>query len=278
MRDERFSDAFDACRPGSRDLDEPEMAALADALASDPVLRAEFEASCRLDVRLSEAFAAVPVPVGLADRLLANLRTSTLQTAAAEATAAAASILMDARTVVVRTPASPIDRLAQLPPVQRVSRRRIVLAAAAALLVTTGAWVALHVPSSQSSGELTSDAADWFAELGDAWQPPAQAPADLPLASAIVGRVRGWQPLARSIAKRGVVYSLAQGAKSRAVLFVLPGRRAGLPPTAPFDPQSATGGLSISAWQSQGLVYVLVVEGDPRAYRRLLNPGRQPLA
>jgi hypothetical protein len=36
--------------------------------------------------------------------------------------------------------------------------------------------------------------------------------------------------------------------------------------------------LTISAWQSQGLVYVLVVEGDERAYRRFLNPGRQPLA
>jgi hypothetical protein len=125
---------------------------------------------------------------------------------------------------------------------------------------------------------MTTEAALWFQRLADRWQPMLQAPADLPLPSGIVGNPRGWQPLAKTTVGRGVVYSLAQGAKTRAVLFVLSARRPGLPAAVPLTPQSATGGLNISAWQSQGLVYILVVEGDERAYRRLLLPGRQPLA
>ena len=125
---------------------------------------------------------------------------------------------------------------------------------------------------------MTSEAAQWFSQLADAWQPVDRAPADLPLPPAIVGKSLSWQVVAKAVARHGVVYRLSQGAGARAVLFVLSAKRAGLPQSAPVNPQSSTGGLSISAWQSQGLVYVLVVEGDQRAYRRFVSPSRQPLA
>ncbi len=47
---------------------------------------------------------------------------------------------------------------------------------------------------------------------------------------------------------------------------------------APLNPQSSTGGVMIGCWQSQGMVYVLVVEGDERTYQRLLDTSPQPLA
>jgi hypothetical protein len=154
----------------------------------------------------------------------------------------------------------------------------MLAALAASILAATGLWTAFRSPAAPASGEVTTEAAVWFERLADHWLPIAEAPANLPLPSAIVGNPRGWQALSKTVARRGVVYSLAEGAKSRAVLFVLSAKRPGLPGAAPLTPQSATGGLTISAWQSQGLVYVLVVEGDERAYRRFLNPGRQPLA
>ena len=154
----------------------------------------------------------------------------------------------------------------------------MLAALAASILAATGLWTAFRSPAAPASGEVTTEAAVWFERLADHWLPIAEAPANLPLPAAIVGNPRGWQALSKTVARRGVVYSLAQGAKSRAVLFVLSAKRPGLPGAAPLTPQSATGGLTISAWQSQGLVYVLVVEGDERAYRRFVNPGRQPLA
>jgi hypothetical protein len=266
MHDQRFHDEIDACRPGSRDLDEPEMAQLAEALAHDPHLRSRYDAVQRLDARLVEAFAAVPVPAGLAARLIAGLQPS----AGLQPTSVAPES--------VAQPPAQVIALAPAAVRHPLPRRRLLAALAASILLATGLWTVFHSPATPAAGELTTEAAQWFERLTDDWQPIAQAPANLPLPAAIVGHPRGWQALAKTPAGRGVVYSLAQGAKSRAVLFVLSARRPGLPGAPPLAPQSATGGLTISAWQSQGLVYVLVVEGDERAYRRFLNPGRQPLA
>ncbi len=47
------------------------------------------------------------------------------------------------------------------------------------------------------------------------------------------------------------------------------GRRRDFKPLTP--PQSSTGGVMIGCWQSQGMVYVLVVEGDERSYQSLLD-------
>ncbi|HEY1785223.1 MAG TPA: hypothetical protein VGG30_06720 [Pirellulales bacterium] len=269
MLDERFHDEIDACRPGSRDLDEPEMSQLAEALAHDPQLRSRYDALQRLDARLVEAFAAVPVPAGLAARLIAGVQNNAgLLEAPAPSTAP----------LVVAAPAPQTIPLSASPARRAIPRRRVLAALAASLLVATGLWAAFRGPSAPAAGEVTTEAAEWFAGLADQWQPIAEAPAKLPLPAAIVGNPRGWQTVSKAVARRGVVYSLAQGPKARAVLFVLSARRPGLPAAPPLAPQSTTGGLTISAWQSQGLVYVLVVEGDERAYRRFLQPGRQPLA
>jgi hypothetical protein len=250
-----FRDEIEACRPGSRDIDEPEMSQLADALSHDSRVRLQYETVQRLDARVKDAFADVPVPAGLADRLLAGLNQPSPKETASE--------------VVPLSLSANRDRF--------ISRRRMIVSVAAAILLSAGIWL-LRSPSVPTGGEVTSEAAQWFTQLADLWQPIAQAPADLALPSAIAGDPRGWQSVAKTIARKGIVYRLTQGAEGRAVLYVLSAKRAGLSATLPLNPQSSTGGLSIGAWQSQGLVYVLVVEGDQRAYRRFLRPGRQPLA
>ncbi|HEX4147054.1 MAG TPA: hypothetical protein VHY91_26385 [Pirellulales bacterium] len=274
MLDQRFQEEIDACRPGSHDLDEPEMSPLAEALAHDPALRAHYDATQRLDARLVDAFAAVAVPADLAARLLAGLqRSAESQPAVTDARVAAPVSTAPAVPAPATTLALP-HAAARRP----LSRRRVLTALAASVLAATGVWTVLRSTSTPAAGELSTEAAQWFADLNDHWQPIAEAPANLPLPSAVVGKSRGWQAVTKTVARRGVVYSLAKGAKSRAVLFVLSAKRPGLPSTVPLEPQSTTGGLTIGAWQSQGLVYVLVVQGDERAYRRFLQPGRQPLA
>jgi hypothetical protein len=266
MLDRRFHEEIDACRPGSRDIDEPEMSRLAEALSHDPALRTRYEAVQRLDARLGEAFAAVAVPAGLAERLLAALPP-----------AAAPSPATTPADTVPAASSAPAD-VVRLTRRARVPSRRVLAAMAASILVAVGLWATFRSPAASVAPEMTSEAANWYEALADRWQPIAEAPADLPLPAAIVGQPRGWQAIGKAIAKRGVVYRLGKATQTRAVLFVLSAKRAGLPASAPLTPQSATGGLTIGAWQSKGLVYILVVQGDERAYRRFLNPGRQPLA
>jgi hypothetical protein len=51
-----------------------------------------------------------------------------------------------------------------------------------------------------------------------------------------------------------------------------------LPPGPPATPQSSTGGWTIGVWQSGGLRYVLVVAGDVRAYRDVIDSHSAPFA
>ena len=74
MTDPKIRELLDACRPGSDDLDAAEMQPARDQLADDPRLAEGFARSQKLDARLSRVFREVPVPEGLADRLLDRLQ------------------------------------------------------------------------------------------------------------------------------------------------------------------------------------------------------------
>jgi hypothetical protein len=73
---ERILEALDACRAGHDDLHDADLAALAARLAEDADLRDRLARVQRLDVRLAEAIDDVPVPEGLAERLLVALAAS----------------------------------------------------------------------------------------------------------------------------------------------------------------------------------------------------------
>lgn len=107
------------------------------------------------------------------------------------------------------------------------------------------------------------------------------APADYPFSFAVAA-VRGvrWRPLTGGgfSGHNGVVYHLPGPAGARGILYVMDAGLAkefsALPARRPFT----TGGCCASAWQENGLLYVLVVQGDPATYRAFLNLPHGPVA
>jgi hypothetical protein len=67
-------EAMDACRPRSDDLRLPDLAPLAERLASDSASRRLFDRLQRLDRRISTTALDVSVPAGLAERILARVQ------------------------------------------------------------------------------------------------------------------------------------------------------------------------------------------------------------
>ena len=98
------------------------------------------------------------------------------------------------------------------------------------------------------------------------------APADYPFSHAVL-QVRGtrWRPLEAFLGRRGVVYDLPGPAGTTAALYVVDAEAVDGFGTAPALHPFTTAGCCASSWQEGGLLYVLVVQGDPATYRAYLN-------
>jgi hypothetical protein len=199
-----------------------------------------------IDACLTQTFRDVPVPEGLAERLLTGL--------------------------VLKQP--------------RRSRRWLLVAgglvtAAASLLLAL--W--LNMPGEERFSE---DVAIGEAiQLFDAgFQGPGlllakrPAPVEYPFSQWVL-RVHGanWRHLDGFQGCSGVVFDLPGPAGTHAALYVV--AREGIEDlsTVPkWHPSSTTAGCCASAWQENGLLYVLVVKGDPSTYEGYLNLPRSPVA
>ena len=73
MDRELLREMIDACRSGHPDKDDPELAAMVEAIARDEKLAAAFERSQRTDEAIGQAVRNVQPPSGAADRLLETL-------------------------------------------------------------------------------------------------------------------------------------------------------------------------------------------------------------
>ena len=77
MENRKLHEMIDACRPGSEDVELPEMAPLADQIVADADLRSRYQRTQQLDARLVRAIDEIAVPAGLHERILAGLRRKT---------------------------------------------------------------------------------------------------------------------------------------------------------------------------------------------------------
>jgi hypothetical protein len=218
----------------------------------------------RFDERIAAALDDVPVPAGLAERLLASL--------AASPVAASEKAEFAAESEPAITAAIPLFS----PHARRRRWLTTVAACAATLLIGIASWRLLS-PAANPEADLPTLAMTWADQLSDAWQPMKLTPADFAVPTAINATPSGWQRATTVSGRQAVVFNLSRRGL-RAMVFVI--RMAGgqLPNAPPADPQLRTGGQSIGAWQSRAGVCVLVIEGDDRAYRSLIRSGGIPMA
>ncbi|MBN2021893.1 MAG: hypothetical protein JW809_03795 [Pirellulales bacterium] len=267
---QRLAEALEVCRAGRDDPADPALAPLAEQLAARPELAEAHARLGRLDGALAGAFADVPVPEGLAERILSRLA------AAREGTQA--SCVEGGSPLFAETKMGTVPR--------RRWRRRWFLSgvvAAAAAAAATVALVLLRPRDYTESEILAAAVAEFDASTAQGQLLPNVWPEILlshPPSDAVV-RPSGvrWREIAEFLDRPAVAYDLSGRAGPRATLFVARYDRPlpGLGNAPPGQPRRTTGGRAAAAWQDAGVLYVLVVEGTERDYHGLLNPGR-PLA
>jgi hypothetical protein len=265
--DERFLEAMEACRPASDDLADPEFAALAAELGRNRRLAVFFARLQKVDAVLAGAVQDVPVPAGLAGRLLAAL--------AAQA---------DALPV-----AAPADRPAMVPPQAESGgwRRRLrpwqfSVAGALAAMLLVGVGLMQRTQVEYSPASVLEVAIDFFnndaheqgqllSVASPPWGYPASRYVQLP-------RDTRWRKVGTLLNSGGVAYEMDGPGGLRATLYVVRRTVAGLADQPPTRPVYGTAQCCLAAWQEGQLLYVLVVVGEGRDYQRLLNVSQGPLA
>jgi hypothetical protein len=265
LRDPRLIEAIEVCRPQSDDLSQPELAFLAIQLAGNPELKEVLGRVQKTDMAIGRALRDVPMPEGLADRLLVRLA----EAHQIEATKAPADI--------------PVRRFRR----RSVSVGLVAIAAAAAILL---AFLPSRRPRVLSLAEIQAKAMARFqADLDQ--KPvghPLSASASLgafPMSADLVATVGvRWRDVSGLLGGKAVAYDLTLPNGTRATLYVvrlqseLPSLPSGPPPT----PTPMTQQRSIAVWKKAapkgGLLYVLAVDGGTSSYRSLLRVSRMPVA
>jgi hypothetical protein len=265
-RKHEIRDTMESCRAASGDLNDPQFADLAAALGQDVELRTQFERIQRADVTIHVMFSDVAVPADLAAKI--SRRLSEVAGARPEGIATLSPALPCPTTV------------APLP--KRFLRRRFVAgfaAIAASAAVLAAVWLHFHQPTAMLPGRAIDEAMAYFGQDNG---PPGELtsivapPNDYPISPAIrrLPDVR-WRRVEKFLDGEAVAYDLpSQGGK--ATLYVAHRTVADLPdypPSGPSGPTMSTGGNFAAAWQSGGMLYVLVVQGDARTYDSYLNRG-----
>jgi hypothetical protein len=271
MNRQQIQQQIELCRPGSDDLHDPDLANLARAVHGDDAVRARYESVQKLDAAIRSAFHDVPVPADLEQRLLANVGASVRNSAAASPGAEHGEI--------------PATRPAQAPVSSGGMSRRQLLrwaaitgSVAAALLVVGGVWAivrALLPEPPQSLDALIQIALRWTDESRlhswerDLTQAPLQA--GYPLDSALRAPPQRWQRFVVE-GETVVAYDLSPPGQPLAAQFTLRTTRPhSVPSVLSSTPLSNTGGFCIGACQRDGVLYVLVIEGDASRYRQFVR-------
>ncbi len=274
QRDSRTElyEAIDACRPGSDDLDAPEMRELAELIACDDDVRQIFERSQRLDENIGEAIRDVTIPDGIEARVLlclaaGNQADMALDTGPVERLDAGQP--GGATTVVGRS-----AETARRPAISKWVR--IVGAAAAlSILVVAGvfAFKAFFPPSPIPFEALAEDVHHWVDQAAEGeWAKDwTSAPDDSP-ASSVPAKPHQWQRISTQYDARSTVYDLTPPGKPLVFhIIVHTNREFDVPTFMPRTPQSSTGGVCIGACQRGGALYILYVVGGEDRYQRFVE-------
>jgi hypothetical protein len=268
--DPRLIEAIEACRPQSDDLSQPDLAFLAAELAGDAQLQETFERIQKTDVAIGRVLRDVPVPEGLADRLLVRL---------AEARQVEATKVL-ADTVLAET-------------ADRRLRRRSAMLGMAALAAAAAIFLAF-LPNLRtrafSLAEIQREVMARFQAdleqkpLGQPVSPSASLKA-FPVSQDLIANLGvRWRAVSGLLGGKAIAYDLTLPDGTRATLYVVH-PQSGLPPlpnSPPPTPTPMTQRRSIAVWQKAtpngNVLYVLAVDGEKSSYRRFLRVARMPVA
>ena len=245
---------IESCRPGSDDLQLPEMSHVANAIAADPALEECYHDVQEWDTNVAAAFRDVPAPEGLQERLLAALAEQRLD----------------------------VDEKPE-PPAKTVSRRddssrRLWIggALAASLLIALGVSATVWNWSTPVAVETwVATVTELHGSLPDAWKTAEAAPSDRPSFARLQRDVSvlGWMPIKSKFDSSAVAYRLEHPRGATATLFVF--RPAAIDPNLPLappaEPSQRNSRLTTGVWTSDGLVYALVVDGGREQYQGFLR-------
>jgi len=264
-------ESLDACRTGSDDLENPELKPVADRVDADPAWRQLQKQLAATDEKLAAAVHDVPLPDGLADRLLARLTSAPAdpqpQTTGSQDPTAPAEANPPRR---LERPRRPIPR-----PVWAAA------AVAAAVLLAAAAASFFWRSAPQLTWETVDSLAyQWYEQLSDRWRAPGQegdGPAyELPPEVRVFAR--RWQPLPNPVDAQAVAFRLASQGNETAVLLVIGTHVEGVPSTPTNKPIFSQGRCVVS-WQDADHLYVLIIEnGTERDYFRCLDTSTGPIA
>jgi hypothetical protein len=244
------AEALESCRPGSRDIHGPHLEFLKSEVAKNPQIAATYERLQRLDAKIADAFQNVPIPEGLADRVLNSL-----------------------------TQAQPRPEISRQKVQQKISRRLLLGAgastvAAGLLTAATLSWMRRKPVSVLSEQCVLDEAIHYFEHVPQSPShllaevtPPAKYPFSQ---SVVMTHGAKWSTVSDFLGAEGVVYDLLGTNDGQAMLYVLANVVA-CTATAPSLQPFTTAGCSASMWKENGLLNVLVVHGDPSIYQRHLR-------
>jgi hypothetical protein len=265
-QEQQIREAMEACRPGHDDVEAPEIAHLAAEMVASHDLEERFARLQQTDEVLADAIRDVPVPEGLADRLLAALPAAAKPVASPDRQGVGESVVV---------------------PASNSARRRarpwwfaVAGVVAAMVLVAVSVWQSGRSSPWTASTVLEEAISRYSNENQDSGRLMSEAspPWGLPLSSAVRSSAgTRWRQIAGFLDRKGVAYDLTSVRGSRATLFVVNRTIAGLPDEPPSRPSPGTGNCTAAAWQQGSLLYVLVVQGDSSAYAEFLDLPRGPV-
>ncbi len=265
---ERICDALESCRPGSSDLFAADLADVADRMTHDSRWEELYERIQSTDLKISAAFQDVEIPPGLEQRLMASLSVARAE----EAVSAALDI--DAE---IEVP--PISPSARIPHTNRWISRRRLFWTGGILAVATTIFLAVFLGMHRSPGESQQTVLDTAMQYFNADVPAAPGqllsqtpePKDFPL-SRNIRRFSGirWRTAKAFMGHTAVAFDLPALGGTRATLYAVDCAAANLGVAPPWRPAN-TGGSCVAAWQENGLLYVLVVQGSQETYQKYLN-------
>lgn len=249
----RHRELIEAMLPTSGDwpasgLDATEAAELREAVANDPALAAELSRVQGWDAQLVAAMEDVPVPAGMSQRLLSAVRSTEPSTSEEQV-----------------VPAKRRE--------SRVSRR--VWGAGVVSVIATSLLIAfLLVPAPKTfveSATLIDEMRLELPQLDDAWQASL---ADAPRTEyrfddvALAATPRRWRRLETSLDGQAIVYDISSPGRKRAFVVVMQAGQveSDMASFPSREPLSNTEGICLGAWQRNGLIYVLVVDGTPARF------------